>query len=148
MSHDLKLERLIDGTPDEAFDAFTEADAMSEWYKIDPNWTADLQAHDLRVGGTTTIVFGGPDQKFREDVTYTEVERPNRLVYSETMRRLPDEEGFTTTVTVTFETQDGKTLLTLVQAGFHDAGRRDAHQGGWPQFLDRLDKVVASRRTA
>jgi uncharacterized protein YndB with AHSA1/START domain len=62
------------------------------------------------------------------------------------MRRVSDDAGFVTQVTVTFVAQGDKTVLTLVQAGFHNSERRDAHQGGWPQFLDRFENVVAKRR--
>jgi hypothetical protein len=41
-------------------------------------------------------------------------------------------------VTVTLESRDGKTLLTLVQTGFATQGARDGHEGGWGETLDRL----------
>jgi uncharacterized protein YndB with AHSA1/START domain len=147
MTYDLKLERVIDATPEEVFDAFTDRDAMKDWYSVDAGWQADVESHDPTVGGRTTIVFGG-DEKFREDITYVEIERPRRLVYEEDMRRLADNGGYVTRVTVTFEPEEGKTLLTLVQEGFHVADRRDAHVEGWPQFIDRLEQVVAARRTS
>jgi uncharacterized protein YndB with AHSA1/START domain len=147
VSYDMKLERLIDATPEEVFDAFTDRDAMKEWYTLDAGWAADVAAYDPRVGGRTTVVFGG-EQKFREDITYVEIGRPHRLVYEEDMRRVADGAGYVTRVSVTFEAQDGKTLLTLVQEGFHVAERRDAHEQGWPQFINRLEQVIAKRRAA
>ena len=147
MSYDMTVERLIDGTPEEVFDAFIDREAMKEWYAIQPDWETDVQSHDSTVGGRTTIVFGGAE-KYREDVTYSVIDRPHRIVYREDMRRVSDGGGFLTEVTVTFVPQGDKTLLTLVQSGFHDAARRDAHQQGWPQFIDRFEQVVAKRRAA
>ena len=146
MSYDLKVERLIDATPEDVFDAFVGEDAMKEWYKLEPSWTTTVDAHDPTVGGTTSITFGG-DERYREDVAYTEIDRPNRVVYTETMQRLPEGNGsMVTTVMVTFQAQGNKTLVVLEQLGFEDATRRDAHQAGWPQFLARLDEVVTGRK--
>jgi len=148
MTYDMKVERLIDASPEEVFDAFVDSDAMKEWYKLQPDWTTTIEAYDPKVGGTTSITFGG-EERYREDIAYTELDRPHRLVYTETMRRLQDEVGsMVTTVAVTFEAQGTKTLVILEQLGFEDADRRDAHQGGWPQFLARLDEVIVQRRAA
>lgn len=145
MSYDLTLERLIDAAPEEVFDAFVDADAMKEWYRLEPGWDTEVPAHDPKVGGRTSVVFGG-DEKYREDITYTELDRPNRIVYKEKMGRVVQGDFFVTEVTVTFVAQDSKTLLTLTQTGFEQKERRDAHVGGWPSFLDRLEQVVAKRR--
>ena len=147
MTYDLKLERLIDGTPEEVFDAFIDGEAIKEWYRIQPDWQTEVLAAEGRVGGTMTVTFGA-EEKYREEATYIELDRPRRIVYEEKMGRVADGASFTTTVTVTLERQDGKTLLTLVQEGFHVKERRDAHEQGWPQFLSRLDEVVAKRRAA
>jgi uncharacterized protein YndB with AHSA1/START domain len=148
MSHDLSIERLMDGTPVEVFDAFTDAEAMKEWYQGEPDWNVEVRACDVRVGGTTIIAFGPGDPWLAvEEMTYQEVERPHRLVYAEHFGT-PDEEGFDTVVSITLEAQGDKTLMTLVHTGFPNAEERDAHQGGWPGFLDRLERVVAVRRAA
>jgi uncharacterized protein YndB with AHSA1/START domain len=147
MSHDLRLERLLDTTPDEAFAAFTEAEAMLAWYQDGPDWGVEVLACDLRVGGTTTVSFGPGAERYIEEMTYGAVERPTRLAYTEVFR-MPDGKSFTTDIAVTFEAQGNKTLLTIVQTGFPDVEQRDAHQGGWPGFLDRLERVVVERRAA
>lgn len=148
MSYDLRIERLIDGTPDEVFQAFTDADAMKIWYEDNSGWSVDVTACDLRVGGTTVVAFGpGGDAPYKEEMTYTEVSRPTHLAYNERFV-MPDGSSFDTVITVTFDAQNGKTLMTIVQTGFPNAEHRDAHQGGWPGFIDRLERVVAARRAA
>ncbi len=147
MSYDLRIERLIDGAPDEVFDAFTQPDAMLEWYIDNPGWEVEILACDVRVGGTTSVRFGSGAEKYREDMTYTEVDRPRRLAYNEDFV-MPDGSTFLTHITVTFEDQNGKSLMTIAQTGFPNAEQRDAHQGGWPGFLDRLERVVIRGRTS
>jgi uncharacterized protein YndB with AHSA1/START domain len=148
MSYDLRVERLLDGTPDEVFDAFTDEEAMLEWYQDNPGWQVEVLACDTSVGGSTIVWFGpGAGQRYVEEMTYTEVDRPGRLAYSEIFR-MPDGSNFETAITITFEAQDGKTLMTIVQTGFPNAEERDGHQAGWPGFIDRLERVVAKRRAA
>lgn len=147
MSHDLRIERLLDGTPDEIYDAFTDADAMLEWYQDNPGWNVEVRACDVRVGGTTTVAFGPGDDRYTEDMTYTLVEPGRKLVYNERFG-FPSGDAYVTVVTITFEPQDGKTLFTIVQTGFPTADERDGHQNGWPGFVDRLERVVARRRTS
>ncbi|MBI2169378.1 MAG: SRPBCC domain-containing protein [Actinobacteria bacterium] len=143
MSHDLHIERLIDAGPEEVFDAFTDPAAMAEWYRAEDDWTVDAVA-DARAGGTATVSFGPPESIYREDLTYLEVERPSRLVYSEVFS-MPDGDSFETTVSLNFEERGGKTLITLVQTGFPTAEMRDAHEGGWPGFLERIESMLTLR---
>ncbi len=147
MSYDLKLERLIDGRPEEVFDAFTQPDAMKDWYQDGDEWVVRIEG-EVRPGSTVNASFGpSEDELYIEDMTYGEVERPHRLTYVEVFTK-PDGFSYTTSLVVTFEEQNGKTLMTIVQTGFPRADERDGHQGGWPGFLDRLEVVVASRRAA
>jgi uncharacterized protein YndB with AHSA1/START domain len=41
-------------------------------------------------------------------------------------------------VTVTFEAQGERTLLTLRQTGFENVPERDSHRGGWTSCLERF----------
>jgi uncharacterized protein YndB with AHSA1/START domain len=147
MSHELRIERLIDATPEEVFEAFTAADAQKEWYLDQPGWRVEAGG-ELRVGGRWEVAFGpAGETPYREANQFTEVSRPHRLAYRSRFH-LPDGSSFDTELLVTFEARQGKTLLTLVQSGFERAADRDAHQGGWPGFLDRLERVVAARKVA
>ena len=145
MTYELKLERLIDATAEEVFDAFTDADAQKEWYVDQPGWRVDASG-ELRVGGRWETSFGPPGAApFRESNVYTEVRRPSRLAYTSRFH-MPDGRTFDTKLVVTFEPKQGKTLLTIVQSEFVSEQDRNDHQGGWPGFIDRLERVVAARR--
>ena len=111
--------------------------------------SSDLEI-DLRVGGTWTIVFGPVDEQGEPDrITnvFTEIDRPRRLSYDASM--YVGEWGRTVDFaeTFTFDEQDGKTLLTLVESGFETEADRDAFMSGTPGFVDSLQRVVASRIT-
>ena len=145
MTYSLKLERMIDATPEEVFDAFTDASAQREWYLDQPGWKVEAGG-ELRVGGRWEVAFGpAGETPYRETNLFSEVSRPSRLAYASRFH-MADGATFDTKITVTFEAKDGKTLLTLVQSEFLNEEHRDAHKGGWPGFLDRLGRVVAARR--
>jgi hypothetical protein len=45
----------------------------------------------------------------------------------------------------TFEVENGKTRMTLVQSGYPSATIRDDFRGGWSDVLDALERVVVKR---
>jgi uncharacterized protein YndB with AHSA1/START domain len=138
VSHDLTVERLLDTTPDVAFDAFVDPKAQKELYAEAPDWLVESDC-ELRVGGRWTITFGAPGgEPARETNVFEEVERPRRLAFSSTMK-MPDGSEIHTRVTVTFEPENGKTRVRIVQRGFPGPERRDAFEGGWGRILERLN---------
>jgi uncharacterized protein YndB with AHSA1/START domain len=146
VSHDLRVERWFDATPEEVFDAYTDPAAQREWYQDQPDWIVQA-ACDLRVGGRWTVAFGPPGaEPYRETNVFEQVDRPRRLVYTSTVT-MPDGSSFDTGMEVTFQEHDGRTQMTIVHTGFPSAELRDDHRGGWPGFLDRLERVVDARVT-
>ncbi len=146
MSYELSVERLIDASPDVVFDAFVDPDAQKVLYgdETDPAWTVDSEL-DLRVGGTWTLSFGKAGQdRYRETNVFSEVDRPRRIAFGSSMFMVDDRRTIETTVTVTFEDRDGKTLLTIVQTGFDREQDRNDIREGWPSILDALERVVGS----
>ena len=147
MSYELRLERLIDASPEEVFDAFTDPAAQREWYRDQEGWNVEAGG-ELRVGGRWEVAFGPVGEApYRESNRFTEIQRPHRLAYRSTFH-MPDGRSFDTAMVVTFEAKQGKTLLTIVQSGFEREQDRNDHQGGWPGFLERLGRVVAARKAA
>lgn len=147
MTYDLKIERLIEAPPEVVFDAFVDPAAQKVLYdnEAEPTWTVESEL-DLRVGGTWTIAFGkAGDEPFRETNVFTDIDRPRRIVFDSTMFTAGYGRTYDTTVTVTFEERDGKTLLTIVQTGFERHEDRDRIEGGWPSILDALERIVGTR---
>lgn len=144
MSHELRLERLYDATPEEVFDAFVDPAAQERLHGGgQPGWVVHRCESDVRVGGTSTYVMGPegkePDTEIR---AYSVVDRPHRLAFGHSMHAAEWGRTIETQLTITFEDRDGKTLLTMVQTGFESAQDRDDFLGGWPAYLDSLRGVV------
>jgi uncharacterized protein YndB with AHSA1/START domain len=144
VSHDLRVERWFDAAPEEVFDAYTDPVAQKVWYEDQPGWIVEAEC-DLRVGGRWVVTFGPPGgEPYRETNVFKEIDRPRHLVYTSTVT-MPDGSSFDTGMDVSFEVQDGGTRMTILQTGFPSAELRNDHQGGWPGFLDRLERVVNAR---
>jgi uncharacterized protein YndB with AHSA1/START domain len=116
---ELRVSRVLPATPEEVFDAYTDAEKQKIWFSILDTEPGVVEITvDLRVGGTQTAIWG-PDRDtlFKEVQTFLEIDRPHRLV-TESIGWTPDGESMTTRVEVTFEAEDGGTRMAVHQSGF------------------------------
>jgi uncharacterized protein YndB with AHSA1/START domain len=149
VSYDLKIERLLDAPPELVFDTIVDPSAQDEIYVgVVEGWSLRTFEIDLRVGGTWRFEFGPPEGQGPADVVtqvFTEVDRPRRLAYEGSMYV----SGWGRTVeyqeAITFEDQEGKTLLTLTMSGIEAEADRDAFAGGVPSYVDSLERAVEAR---
>ncbi|MFC4060873.1 SRPBCC domain-containing protein [Planomonospora corallina] len=140
----LRMTRVLPASPEEVFDAYTDAEKQKIWFSILDEKPGVVEIDvDLRVGGRQTAVWGpDADTLFRETQTFLVVDRPHRLV-TESTGSSPDGMTMTTTVEVTFEEHDGGTLLTVVQTGFPASEVRDFFmQEVWVGALDRIEAYL------
>ncbi|MFG1939911.1 SRPBCC family protein [Micromonospora tulbaghiae] len=144
MTLHIRVTRHLPGTPDEAFDAYTDAGKQKIWFGIldEEPGIVEIDA-DLRVGGRQTAVWGpSPDMLFRETQTFLEIDRPHRLV-TESTGTGPDGTTMTTRIEVTFEARDGGTLMTVVQSGFPTPQLRDFFAGEvWAGAFARIEAYL------
>ncbi|MDG4791168.1 SRPBCC domain-containing protein [Micromonospora sp. WMMD1102] len=144
MTLDLRTTRHLPATPDEVFDAYTDAEKQKIWYGILDEQPGIVEIEvDLRIGGQQTAVWGpSPDMLFRETQTFVEIDRPHRLV-TESTGSSPDGQTMTTRVEVTFEERDGGTLMTVVQSGFPAPEVRDFFVGEvWQGAFARIEAYL------
>jgi len=118
----LRIERVIDAPPPAVFEAWTTPAAMEVWYRDGDGWDARVVEHG----------------------TYLEIDPPHRLVVSETLD--VDEGGgwADTRLSVVFEEDNGKTRVTLLHENFPSNEARDAALGGWPGFIDRVERTLTA----
>ena len=145
MTDELRLTRVIDAPPDVVFDAFTSDDGQEALYgQDDPGWVVESHC-DLRVGGLWTVTFGpARNHLYRHRHVFEVIDRPRRLVLATTEFRV-DGSSFDFATELTFDDQDGRTLMTMIQSGFPTAELRDEHGRGVPNAFDRLERVLRAR---
>jgi uncharacterized protein YndB with AHSA1/START domain len=147
MSHDIEVARLIDATPEEAFDAFTSPAGQEAFYgQDDPGWVVQSRC-ELRAGAEWTVEFGpSPNELYRHHHVFEVIDRPRRLVLSTTETRL-DSSTLRFQTTITFDARDEKTLMTMTQRGIPTAELREEHRRGVPNAIARLERVILRGRT-
>ncbi|KRD43619.1 ATPase [Cellulomonas sp. Root930] len=141
---ELRMTRVLPATPEQVFDAYTDAEKQKIWFSILDETPGIVEITvDLRVGGQQTAVWG-PDRDtlFHETQTFLVIDRPHRLV-TESSGGGPDGSSMTTHVDITFEAVDGGTLMTIVQSGFPAVEVRDFFgQEVWVGALDRIEAFL------
>ncbi|MFI7211466.1 SRPBCC domain-containing protein [Micromonospora maritima] len=148
MTLDMRMTRRLPGTPEEAFDAYTDAEKQKIWFSILDEEPGIVEIEvDLRVGGRQTAVWGpSPELLFRETQTFLEIDRPHRLV-TESTGSSPDGATLTTRIEITFEEHEGGTLMTVVQSGFPAPELRDFFVGEvWSGAFDRIEAYLTRER--
>lgn len=144
---DLTMSRQLPATPEEVFDAYTDAEQQKIWFSIldDEPGVVEITV-DLRVGGKQVAKWGpSADQLFWEEQTFLEIDRPNRLV-TESTGGSPDGDTMTTRVEITFEAVDGGTRMTVHQSGFPTPEVRDFFQTmAWVGAFDRIEAYLSRR---
>lgn len=134
----LTLTRRYAAAPEKVWRAWTDPQALSQWWA--PVSSAEL---DLRVGGRFRIVFGGSDGKENECAgVYQEVVPNRRLAFTWHWPRTTPER--ISLVTLTFERAGHETELVLRHEEFFDEKARDGHKQGWTVSLEKLAVFLQS----
>ena len=147
VSHDLNVESIVDVPQDEAFRAWTTPEHLKHWYRPFDDWCIPVSEVNLTIGGSYRFGFSSPEGKtFYEVGEFREIRPPQRLVYTGRFEGAFNEQPEETLVVVEFDDLGDKTRIRVTQQGYLRAEDRDAHQRGWPNFLDQLRQFVDNRR--
>jgi uncharacterized protein YndB with AHSA1/START domain len=147
---ELRITRQLPASPEDVFDAYTDAEKQKIWFSILDERPGIVEIEvDLRVGGTQTATWGpSPDQLFVETQTFLAIERPHRLL-TESSGSSPDGQTMSTRIEVTFEARDGGTLMTVVQSGFPAVEIRDFFtQEVWVGAFARIEAFLLAQNGA
>jgi uncharacterized protein YndB with AHSA1/START domain len=147
---ELRISRMLPATPEEVFDAYTDAEKQKIWFSILDEHPGIVEIEvDLRVGGTQTAVWGpDADTLFHETQTFLEIDRPRRLV-TESTGSGPDGTTMTTRIEITFDPEEGGTRMNIVQSGFPVPEVRDFFVDEvWNGALARLAAYLDQNRSS
>jgi uncharacterized protein YndB with AHSA1/START domain len=141
----LTLTRDYAAPPERLWRAWTDAEALKQWWGPAPGEPVALAELDVRVGGRFRICFGGADGNEHECAgVYTEVVKPKKLAFTWTWPRTTAERE--SLVTILFNAKGGGTELLFRHERLFSEKVRDDHRRGWSGLLEQLDGYLASIR--
>jgi uncharacterized protein YndB with AHSA1/START domain len=148
MEREIELVRIFDAPRELVYEAWTKPEHMTQWWG--PGFFSNHSCKlDVRPGGEWEITMRSPDgQDFRCAGVYSEVVKPERLVFTNDALGADGQpllKGFTT---VLLEAQGSKTKLTLKTRAvglvpFAPMMLRGMREG-WVQSLDSLAKHLSA----
>ena len=128
---------------DRVFQAWTDPDAIRNWFYPSDRWTIDEVTMDLRVGGTYQVKMTSDNgEKFVVEGIFQSVTPPERLIY--TWKWPLEPELGETRVTVDFKERESRTELVLTHELFSTQKARDEHEWGWNGCLKYFEKYLSS----
>ena len=136
----LNLTRSYPVAPEKVWRAWTDPQAVKQWFKPDPSWSIPLAEADVRVGGRYRILMQDTKgQEFDLTGTYREVVPCRRLVMTWSWKNQPGHESL---VTVTLRAAGKGTELELRHERYIDMENEASHQEGWSGALDQLGVLL------
>lgn len=152
---DVIFTRSFRAPRDLVFRAWTEPEHLANWWGVDGATNHNVVV-DARKGGSFSLVMRSEAEGWESPMkgVFREVVPPELIVFANHADVMDEQwaagvEMFGRMVTtVTFEEQDGGTLLTM-RTRFDSAEKRDASVAmgavvGWGQSLDRLERELAN----
>jgi len=144
-AREVTVVRVLDATPEEVWDAWTEPAAFAAWFSTPPFSTpASTVEMDVRVGGQwhATQVSSEDDTELPFAGVYREVEEPTRLVF--TFEDVGDRSNPNIEVaTVTLRETDAGTEMTFHQTGHLPPEQYELLAQGYGRFFDQLESYLA-----
>jgi len=137
---ELRLVRRYPVAPAKVWRAWTEPQALSQWFGPGEVNSVLLAQLDVREGGAYRIRFRTPDGEEHEVAgIYQEVQPERRLVFSWAWQSTPDR---VSRVSVDLQPVEGGTQLAFLQERFFDQAARDNHARGWSGTFAKLDALL------
>ncbi|HVQ58798.1 MAG TPA: SRPBCC domain-containing protein [Solirubrobacterales bacterium] len=139
----LLIERTFQAPAQAVFDAWTSEEVMRRWFHGNHDWETPVAEVDLRLGGNVRVVMRNPEDgtEYGGGGHYTEIDPPNRLVFTWTWDNEADLE---TLLELDFEENDGATTVRLTHSMLRDQESVLSHEGGWNAALDNLGRTLPS----
>lgn len=132
----LQINRTFSAPRERVFRAWTEPEALKQWFVPGEEvFTASAEV-DLRVGGKYRLVMqSSTGERYIAAGTYREIRFPEKLVFTWSFEGSDMGE---TLVSLEFHDRGGSTELVLTHEFFPNKEQRDRHNMGWNSCLDHL----------
>jgi len=136
MSEKIRIDAIIDASPEKAWDYYTEPQHITKWNFADPSWHCPSASNDMRVGGLYSARMEAKDGSFGFDLnaTYEDVQKGKEFTFA-----LEDGRK----VKVQFIPADEKTEL-IVEFDPEQQNTRERQRDGWNAILQNYKSYTES----
>jgi len=136
----LTVKHVIKAPVTDVFNAWTTADSLAKWFAPSDQFTTQVTALDLQVGGQYRIQMTNAEGQVHTAIgEYLEIIDPHKLVF--TWGWEGGDGG--TVVRIDFKQQDGQTEITLTHDKFLSTEARDHHRQGWIGIFQQSDNYFS-----
>jgi len=137
----LVLHRKFPVAPEKVWRAWTDPQALKQWFGPEGPQPVSVADVDVRVGGRFRLVFGGPEGREHEAAgAYQEVVPNRKLVFTWCWpRTTPDR---ISQITILLRPEGGGTDMEFRHEKFFDQAARDGHNRGWTQTFVKLERFL------
>jgi uncharacterized protein YndB with AHSA1/START domain len=136
----LSITRRYNASPEKVWRAWTDPEAMKEWWRPDDTFSPVVTEADVRVGGHFRVLMVSPEGKEHSvSGVYLEVIPNQKLVFTWVGKATSERE---TLVTVTLRPSGTGTELELKHEHFFNIEDRESHQEGWSGCLTLLEHFL------
>jgi uncharacterized protein YndB with AHSA1/START domain len=140
---EVRLERTIQASAEELFDAWTNAELLKRWWHAERDWETPSATVDPRLGGRVQIMMRNPGDgtEYAGSGEFTLFERPRRLAFTWTWD--DDELARRQLVEVEFIERGAEGTLVIVTNRGLPKDQTGDYLEGWSASLDNLEDAVA-----
>jgi uncharacterized protein YndB with AHSA1/START domain len=143
-THEIVITRSFDAPRERVFKAFTDPEAVAQWWGL-RGGEITVDELEARPGGRWRFIQrhgNGSEDAFHG--VYHDVVAPERIVYTFEYEGMP---GHVLLETITFEEQDGRTLMTdssvFQSVADRDGMLQSGMETGAAESMDQLDEYLA-----
>jgi len=137
-NYSVTMNRTLNAPIKAVYEAWTQKEALTTWFKAHPDMQTIINTFDLQVGGKYHFEMrepdGTPHVMYGE---YVSLSPFSQLVF--TWKWETDELKVDSLVTIDLLEKDGKTELTLLHERFVSQQVADMHNEGWTGCLAQLN---------
>jgi uncharacterized protein YndB with AHSA1/START domain len=134
---DLTLSRVIAASPGEVFDVWIDKDSPGgPWFGADKSIVQPV------VDGLFYVAMGHEGRVWPHYGRFVTLDRPHKIEHTWVSIST---KGLESVVTLTFEPQGDKTLLTLRHTGVPDDEDGHRHKEGWGWMLEIIEQRFAGK---
>ena len=141
--YSVSVTRLINAPRARVFEAFTSAQALSQWFSPNADISLAVEVFEFAVNGDFRLRYSMPDgTQPVVDGVYEVIEPPHRIVFSWLWQQPDPHADIPTRVDVRLADIGDGTEITVTHERLPSGEARERYAKGWEGTIDGLERFV------